>query len=559
MNVLLCTSAAPDMTPFSVKEKRPPLGLGFLISVLRNAGHRVFFIDNYLKPSDFLETDYLIRNRIDCVGIHANTICYRDTLRMLYKLQQMREKGEWRGKIMVGGPHTAVALETIPDFVDYIVQGEGERAIIDILEGNTERVVRAERIRDLDSLPMPAWDYFAPLPYDNSVRWFRDRPVFTMNTSRGCPFNCAFCSVDSIWGKLYTYFSAERIVSDIEYLIKTYGAKGIYFREDNFTLNRKRVVDFCELLLRKGIKIKWVCETRVDTLDYELIKLMYRAGCRAYYLGVESGSQRLLDFMKKGITIEQIEQVFEWCHQIGMKTAASFIVGVPTETEEERIQTIYFAKKIKPTTTWFNVFVGIPRSELYEYVLENNLYEYIDDRGLVYLKGHDQLVDQFYGGNPCRKIPQERVGIQRKPSISSSKVERGKPPKVSVIMSVYNAEKHVKKAIDSILSQTFRDFEFIIINDGSTDRTSEILKSYADPRLIVVNQANRGVTQSLNKAIGMARGQYIARMDADDISLPQRLEMQVEFLEEHPEVGLVGTSVITIDEEGKTIKESRLL
>ena len=218
-NILLTTSAAPDMTPFSVDEKRPPIGLGFLISVLRNAGHRVFFIDNYLEPSDFLETDYLVRNRIDYVGIYADTICYRDTLRMFHKLQQMREKGGWRGKIMVGGPHTSVALETIPDFVDYIVQGEGERAIIDILEGNTGRVVRAERIRDLDSLPMPAWDYFAPLPYDDSVQWFKDRPVFVMNSSRGCPFSCTFCSVDSIWGKRYTYFSPERMVSDIQYLL----------------------------------------------------------------------------------------------------------------------------------------------------------------------------------------------------------------------------------------------------------------------------------------------------------------------------------------------------
>ena len=261
MNVLLTTSAAPLMSPFSINEKRPPLGLGFLISVLRDVGHKVFFIDNYLRPSDFLETGYLLNNEIDLAGIYANTICYRDTRRMLLKMQAMRKKGEWKGKIMVGGPHTAVALETIPDFVDYIVQGEGERAIIDILEGNTGHVVRAERIRDLDSLPMPAWEYFAPLPYDDSVQWFRDRPVFTMNTSRGCPFNCAFCSVDSIWGKQYTYFSPERMVSDIEYLIKTYGARGIYFREDNFTLNRKRVINFCELLLRKGIKIKWVCET----------------------------------------------------------------------------------------------------------------------------------------------------------------------------------------------------------------------------------------------------------------------------------------------------------
>lgn len=132
-------------------------------------------------------------------------------------------------------------------------------------------------------------------------------------------------------------------------------------------------------------------------------------------------------------------------------------------------------------------------------------------------------------------------------------------PKVSVVMSVYNAEKYLEEAIDSILNQTFSDFEFIIINDGSTDRTSEILKGYTDPRLIIVNQANMGLTRSLNKAINMVRGEYIARMDSDDISLPERLQMQVAFLHGHPTVGLVGTRVIQIDENGEFIAEWSLL
>ncbi|MBW1991275.1 MAG: cobalamin-dependent protein, partial [Deltaproteobacteria bacterium] len=105
MNVLLTTSAAPEQSPFSTTEKRPPLGVGFLISVLRDAGHRVFFLDNYLKPSHFLDTDYLQRHDIDFVGIYANTICFRDTRRMLYRLEFLRQTGRWQGKIMVGGPH----------------------------------------------------------------------------------------------------------------------------------------------------------------------------------------------------------------------------------------------------------------------------------------------------------------------------------------------------------------------------------------------------------------------------------------------------------------------
>ena len=306
MRVLLTTSAAPLQSPFSTTEKRPPLGIGFLISILRNAGHEVFFIDNYLQPSNFLDTDYLTRNNIDFVGIYANTICYRDTLRMLYRLQYNRESGKWKGKIIVGGPHTTVGLDTIPGFVDYVVQGEGEKAILDIVEGKaTERVIRYTQLKNLDALPMPAWDYFTNLPYKWSVDWFPDTPVFTMNTSRGCPFNCSFCSVGSIWGKKYTYFSAERIVSEIEYLVTLYGAKGIYFREDNFTLNKPRLRQFCNLLTEKNIRIPWYCESRVNSMDRETVELMYRAGARAFYFGVESGSQKILDFLQKDISVEQ--------------------------------------------------------------------------------------------------------------------------------------------------------------------------------------------------------------------------------------------------------------
>ncbi len=117
-------------------------------------------------------------------------------------------------------------------------------------------------------------------------------------------------------------------------------------------------------------------------------------------------------------------------------------------------------------------------------------------------------------------------------------------------MSVYNSEKYLQEAVDSILNQTFKDFEFIIINDGSTDRTKEILESYQDHRIILINQENMGLTKSLNKGISLAKGEYIARQDADDISLPERLEKQLEFLERYNNITLLGTAVKIIDEKG---------
>ena len=138
--------------------------------------------------------------------------------------------------------------------------------------------------------------------------------------------------------------------------------------------------------------------------------------------------------------------------------------------------------------------------------------------------------------------------------VRSKTFKEMKKPKVTVLMSVYNGEKYLREAVDSILAQTFKDFEFIIINDGSTDKTAEILKSYKDARIkIVNNDKNIGLTKSLNKGLKMARGKYIARQDADDISFPKRLETQVRYLEEHKSIIAVGTCINRIDDYGETI------
>lgn len=399
INILLTTSAAPEKSPFSTKEKRPPLGVGFLISILREKGYNVFFIDNYLKPTHFIKEKYLQRNKIDFVGIHSNTICYSYTLRMFNEIHNLRKQKIWDGKIIVGGPHTSVALDSIPDFVDYIVQGEGERAIIDIIEGkDNRRIIRKERIKNLDVLPFQPWDIFSKMPYDFTSPRLNEKPVFTMNTSRGCPFDCAFCSVCSIWGKGYTYFSTDRIIDEISYLKSKFGVKAIYFREDNFTMNRERTINFCEEILRKKINISWECETRVDSLNNEkMVKLMADSGCRGVYLGVESGSQKMLDILNKGITVEQIEKALKLCKKYNIKAYCSLIVGVPGETFKDYLLTVKLINKLNPYSYNFNVFVGIPNSFLYQYVLENNLYEYIDDLGLVYLPGFDIKARFFYG------------------------------------------------------------------------------------------------------------------------------------------------------------------
>lgn len=128
-------------------------------------------------------------------------------------------------------------------------------------------------------------------------------------------------------------------------------------------------------------------------------------------------------------------------------------------------------------------------------------------------------------------------------------------PKVTVLMTVYNGERWLREAMDSILTQTFTDFEFLIINDGSTDNSVAIINSYQDHRIKLVNQENQGIALALNKGLSLARGEYIAKMDDDDISLPKRLEVQVKYMDSHPDVGICGTNIYLINEIGGGIGE----
>jgi radical SAM superfamily enzyme YgiQ (UPF0313 family) len=412
--ILFLTSAAPEKTPIPTGEKRPPLGVGYLMAVLKQQGHSIFFSDEYLKPSDILDTDFLENNRIDYVGIYSNTICYASTLAMFEKLHEKRETGKWQGKIMVGGPHTSYGFNDIPLYVDHIVIGEGEITVPKIVDGELkDRIIRGEMVQDLDSLPFPAWEEFIHLPYMWWDRRIEGRPLYTFNTSRGCPYDCTFCSVKGVWGKNYRFQSAERVLHDVEYMQKVYGMKAAFFREDHFTLNRKRTVEFCEKLIKRNININWMCESRADSIDDPaVVEVLAKSGCKALYIGVESGSPRLLAQFKKGETVDQFERVFDYAKKYGINTHASFVVGAPGETEEDIRLTEEFIDKIKPDTVRKNVYIGLPGSELYDYAKKNNLYEHVDEQGILYLKGYHDKIDRYYSGDPAYKTydPEDMEG-----------------------------------------------------------------------------------------------------------------------------------------------------
>jgi radical SAM superfamily enzyme YgiQ (UPF0313 family) len=246
--------------------------------------------------------------------------------------------------------------------VDYVVQGEAEYLINDLVEGKFPKgtIIRTQRISDLDALPRADYDLFLDRPrsYLWTTPFSSDRqPIYLFNSSRSCPYQCTFCTVRDIWGRLYSAHGAERVVDDIAYLKQTYEIAGVYFREDIFTADQKRVRDICELIIERDLDIVWSCETRVDAgSDRELIELMAKSGCQGIYIGAESGSQRMLDHYNKEIQVEQIIETCRHARKNGIKVAMSLIVDHPKETWRDRRATRSMLRKAKPAMVWENPY-----------------------------------------------------------------------------------------------------------------------------------------------------------------------------------------------------------
>jgi len=350
MKVLLvsCGGSSPD---FSMSEKRFPIGLGCLSAMLKQRKHSVCLVDRFADPGDWVDDVH----SFDFVGVYTNTPCYADALRVLELL------GDYEGPIAFGGPHTTLFPRTIPPRVDYVVQGEAEWIINDLVKGvyPSGSLIRTPRIQDLDALPRVDYDLFLARKrsYEWTIPFTESRPIFVMNTSRSCPFACEFCAVRQIWGRLWTAQSAERVVEDVLFLKSAYHIAGVYFREDNFTADRGRVHRIAELLIERNADIVWACEARPDLGEEpELIRLMARSGCRGLYVGAESGSPRMLKYYNKQITVDQIVRTCRLAKKYDIAVAMSLITGHPRETRLDLLATRALVRLARPEIVWTNPY-----------------------------------------------------------------------------------------------------------------------------------------------------------------------------------------------------------
>jgi len=198
-----------------------------------------------------------------------------------------------------------------------------------------------------------------------------------MVTSRGCPYHCTYCLwPGTLYGHHFRARSSLNVVEEIEQVVRDYHIDEIYFDDDSLALDRKRILEICRLIKERQLKVKWISQCRVDSMDEEVVQSIKQAGCRYIRFGVESGSQRMLQTMKKGVTLGKIRKAFELCRGVGIKTQAFFLFGIPGETEDSIRETIKFAKELRADSAQFAVVIPHPGTELYRICQDNGWLKY---------------------------------------------------------------------------------------------------------------------------------------------------------------------------------------
>lgn len=464
--ILLLTAPRPrpNYTPLHYGDNRAPQGLGYVAAYLEKFGHEVKIVDLYAftwkykdvltavqspwrKHKDVLTGRNWARTmdgdiktveghsrggfaqnnsdgtmevgtdlgkviesfKPDFIGMYVHTMSFDTAVELSAALK--RDYPDIPQ--MCGGPHPAVLHETMPETFDYVVVGEGETAVLDIVEGRTrERIVQGQRVVEMDGLPWPDLGHFWDKPYNWGLKLFGHEeiyPTISLNTSRGCGFKCSFCGVQAVSGARFRHISAKGIFDRIVHLREEYGARGIYFREDNFTISMRRIEELCDLIISHGMNIKWACESRVDNLKPPQIEKMARAGCVGLYIGVESGSDRVLALMKKGESTKDYEEKFPILKANGIAQYTTWVFGVPGERPEDRRLTESFIGKIAPTTVDCFVYIGIPISALYKEIVASDGFEFRDRNGFMYPKGYLGYVRELYGMDDPRVAYTERI------------------------------------------------------------------------------------------------------------------------------------------------------
>ncbi|MFH0911029.1 MAG: radical SAM protein [Planctomycetota bacterium] len=377
--------------PVIIEEERghnPPLGLLSLAGYLEaHSDHRVEVIDSQVEELSYEALEERIRAAApDAVGLTAMTMTLVDVLRTARLVKKARPGA----LVVLGGPHVHLFPEETIAFpeVDFLVRGEGEEAFPELLEyagdkrrlrevkglvfKDGERTVITDArpaIEDLDRLPFPARRL---VPYQRySSLLAKGDCVTTVFTSRGCPYRCAFCARPHL-GKRFRARSPRNVVDELEEC-KRMGIDEFLVYDDTFTVDRERVIDICAEIVRRRLDIGFDIRARVDTISDAMLAALKRAGCRGIHYGVEAGTAKILQVLKKGITIEQAAEVFRLTKRRGIPVLAYFMIGNPTETREDIEETFRVARRLAPDYVHMTILTPFPGTEIYARGLESGV------------------------------------------------------------------------------------------------------------------------------------------------------------------------------------------
>lgn len=348
------------------EETIPGLGILMLAAVARQRGYRVHLDD--AKAQGTMIEDVARRVaalRPDYLGLSATTISVTNAGRIAERVKALLP-----GVVTIlGGAHVSAiperTLEAFPS-LDYGVVGEGEVSLFDLLErlesglpfddvaglayrrdGGVRANPRAPYIDDLDALPPPAWDLLPDFPHRFTPTMFSypRTPVATLITSRGCPFSCTFCD-RSTSGRKGRMHSVEGVMRLCEMLVDR-GVRHITFLDDLFTVRKQRVVDLCHAFLDRGFTFSWTCNSHPNLLDFPTMQLMRRAGCWQIAYGIESGSQRVLDVVKREVRIPRMRETLRMTRAAGIRAKGYLMLGHPTERLDSLEETAAFLRTVE--------------------------------------------------------------------------------------------------------------------------------------------------------------------------------------------------------------------
>jgi radical SAM superfamily enzyme YgiQ (UPF0313 family) len=372
--------------------KSPRLGLAQLAACLREKGYdNLSIIDTTaMDYSEAEAVEAILKESPGLVGFTATTTEYPSILRIAGNVK--RQKPSIHS--VVGGPHITVMPETLNgEAFDYAVIGEGEITLLELVEFlfHKERNINEikglvlikngqlkineprEFIPILDDLPIPSYDLLPIGHYRPPAMSDRGKPFMCMITSRGCPIQCTFCTSSRIFGRRIRFRSVEKIIEEIDYLQERFGIKHIYFQDDEFTINRKRLLAFCKAMKKRGRECIWECLGRVSDMNEEIAEAMAEAGCIGIIFGTEFGYQEGLDRVKKHITLEMTRKAIKVTRAAGMSARASFMMGFPWESEKDIKKTMDFALDIKADIIGMQILIPYPGTDIYQEMLDDDL------------------------------------------------------------------------------------------------------------------------------------------------------------------------------------------